>query len=412
MPMRVRIVVFAVCLALAVSGTALTPAPATAATGDASTVFTLTNAQRTKAGLKPLVSDAALDKAAQAWAQQLADSCTFAHSTSSWRAARVATAGWSATGENIAAGHTSASAVVTAWMGSAGHKANILHKGYTGLGVGVARGTCYGLYWVQIFGWSKTAGSPGVGDLDDDFDSDVLALTGDGELVAYRGNGAGGWQGTTTLDSYYWQPDDRLVTLGDFSGDGISDLGRISSDGRFDLFKGTGGGTFAAPVSIGSGWGGLTAVVGGLDYTGDGRTDVLGRTSTGLLYLYRGNGAGGFLAGSTKIGSGWNGMTAILYAGDFNGDTRGDVMARRTDGTLWLYPSTGASTWGATKQIGKGWNGMDAVFSPGDFDGSGKPDVIARKTDGTLMLYRGNGKGGWGAITVIGSGWGAMRQVG
>lgn len=410
--MRVRIVVFAVCLALAVSGAALTPAPATAATGDAATVFSLTNAQRTKAGLKPLVSDPALDRAAQAWAQQLADSCTFTHSTSSWRAARVAAAGWSATGENIAAGHPTASAVVTAWMGSAGHKANILNKGYTGLGVGFATGRCYQTYWVQIFGWSKTAASPGAGDVNGDFDTDVVALTGNGELVAYRGSGTGGWDGSTVVDAYTWLPNDKLVTMGDFSGDGISDLGRIRPDGSFELLKGTGTGSYAGAVRIGSGWGGFTSVIGGIDFNGDRKTDVLARTSTGYLMLYRGNGAGGWISGATKIGSGWNGMTSILYAGDFNGDTTGDVIARRTDGTLWLYPTRTMGGWGTAKKIGSGWNGMTAIFGPGDFDGSGKPDVLARRTDGTLVLYRGNGVGGWGTTSVVGSGWESMVQIG
>lgn len=128
------------------------PAPATAATGNAGSVFTLTNQQRTNAGLRALATDAALDAAAQAWAQHLASTCTFEHSTSSWRSSQTSSAGWVATGENIAAGYSTPSDVVTAWMNSAGHRANILDSRYTGLGVGYAVGPCYGTYWVQIFG--------------------------------------------------------------------------------------------------------------------------------------------------------------------------------------------------------------------------------------------------------------------
>ena len=69
------------------------------------------------------------------------------HSTNQWRSDRLPT-GWRANGENIAYGYGSASAVMSAWMQSPGHKANILNSAYTSIGVGyVASGN----YWVQLF---------------------------------------------------------------------------------------------------------------------------------------------------------------------------------------------------------------------------------------------------------------------
>ncbi len=422
--MRARVLSLAMSLVLGVGAVAVSAAPATAAdhaatvprapvhtaTGDGATVFALTNAQRAKAGLKPLISDLSLDEAAQVWAQQLAKSCTFTHSSSSWRSNRTASAGWASTGENIAWGYTTPSAVVTAWMKSSGHKANILGKSFTGLGVGFASG-CSKTYWVQIFGLSKTARTAGAGDVNGDFNADVLAQDSAGRLLAYRGSGTGGWNGSIVTSSG-WSRDDGLVTMGDFTGDGIADVGRVRANGAFELLKGTGSGTYSTPTRIGKGWGSMTAIVGGADFDGDGRTDVIARTAGGALLLYRGNGAGGWFSGSKKIGSGWGAMTAIFYAGDFNGDGKGDLMARRSDATLWLYPTNGKSGWGAAKRIGTGWRGMTAVFSPGDFDGSGKPDVLARTADGSLILYRGNGKGGWGKISVVGDGWESFEQIG
>ncbi len=64
----------------------------------------------------------------------------------------------SLTAENIAAGQTSAAQVMTNWMDSAGHRANILSAGSAMLGVGCFE--CGGvLYWVQLFA-SGTDASP------------------------------------------------------------------------------------------------------------------------------------------------------------------------------------------------------------------------------------------------------------
>lgn len=387
------------------------PAPAQAAGGVARDVFDLTNAERAKAGLAPLAGNAALDSAAGEWARYLADSCTFAHSSTAWRTERTAPAGWTATGENIAAGQSTPSAVMTAWMNSSGHRANILNARYTGLGVGYATGRCYKTYWVQLF----AIGSPvptlpgGAGDLDSDGSADVLALTSTGDLMLYRGNGASGWKTTSTIRAGWGSS--PFTTLGDFTGDGKPDVAKVESNGDLMLYAGDGSGGLTGPTRIGNGWGAFTQLIGGIDFTGDRRTDIIARTAGGDLILYAGNGRGGFASGKTKIGNGWAAMTSIFAAGDFNGDARGDIIARRPDGRLWLYPTTGRGTWGTARQIGNGWGGFTSVSSAGDFDGNGTQDVLARTSTGALLLYRGNGRGGWLPNVTVGSGWTSMRQI-
>jgi uncharacterized protein YkwD len=58
---------------------------------------------------------------------------------------------FSAAAENIAYGQRTAQAVVTAWMNSPGHKANILSKATTHIGVGAAKKADGTLYWTQMF---------------------------------------------------------------------------------------------------------------------------------------------------------------------------------------------------------------------------------------------------------------------
>lgn len=61
---------------------------------------------------------------------------------------------WRYAGENIAAGYTTARAVVDGWLRSPGHCANLMSKNFKDLGVGYAYGasSTYKHYWVQDFG--------------------------------------------------------------------------------------------------------------------------------------------------------------------------------------------------------------------------------------------------------------------
>lgn len=56
-----------------------------------------------------------------------------------------------AAGENIAQGQATPQVVVTAWMNSPGHRANILSTNFTEIGVGYAAGGPGRHYWTQMF---------------------------------------------------------------------------------------------------------------------------------------------------------------------------------------------------------------------------------------------------------------------
>jgi uncharacterized protein YkwD len=120
-------------------------------------VHDLVNAARLTQGLTPLAYDGALTAAAQSYAQLMASTGCFSHTCPpvTYFVDRVVAAGytpWTYLGENIAAGQQSADEVMQAWMNSPGHRANILSTTYRDIGVGVAYGGPYGIYWVQEFG--------------------------------------------------------------------------------------------------------------------------------------------------------------------------------------------------------------------------------------------------------------------
>ena len=252
--------------------------------------------------------------------------------------------------------------------------------------------------------------SAGVGDLNGDKTSDVLAVRKDGRLLLYPGDGRGKWRASSTPVPGWGTA--TLVPLGDFTGDGRPDIAARRSDGSLWLYRGAGSGTFASPVRVGTGWGSFTALIGGIDFDGDGHTDLIARNRAGYLTLYRGNGKGGWVSERRPvIGSGWRSFSALFAATDFDGDGRPDLIARKTDGTLWLYRMSGTGSWLGARKIGTGWGSFTSVFSPGDFNGDGHSDVLARKRNGELWLYRGNGSGGWSGWSAVGWGWNGMVQI-
>jgi len=122
-------------------------------------VLDLTNAERINAGLQPLVLNPQLAEAAQTYSQVLATTGCFEHDCGDVpdygdRIKLAGYSGWSALGENIAAGYQTPEAVVAGWMASPAHRANILSDKYTEMGVGLVSQVRdqYGIYWAQEFG--------------------------------------------------------------------------------------------------------------------------------------------------------------------------------------------------------------------------------------------------------------------
>jgi FG-GAP-like repeat len=146
------------------------------------------------------------------------------------------------------------------------------------------------------------------------------------------------------------------------------------------------------------------------DWTSQGTVDLMATRTDGTLWVYEGKGNGTVQAG-VKVGGGWAPFTWQGSPGDVNGDRRTDLLARRSDGSLWFYPGKGNGALGAGTRVGGGWNAMTSLATPGDFDLDGRPDVIARRADGSLHLYRTLATGGMVYVRQIGAGWNGMTSI-
>ncbi len=131
-----------------------TPAPTSNSTTSsyANEVLKLVNVERAKAGLTAFTTNSSLTAAANKRAVEIKSS--FSHTRPNGSGFQTVlgeyNVSYRAAGENIAYGQKTPQEVVTAWMNSPGHRANILNGNFSKLGVGVyqSNGT---VYWTQEF---------------------------------------------------------------------------------------------------------------------------------------------------------------------------------------------------------------------------------------------------------------------
>jgi uncharacterized YkwD family protein len=113
----------------------------------------LVNAERAKAGLKPLVLDESLSLKAREKSRDMAKNNYFSHNSPTYGTPfeMMQSMGitYRSAGENIAMGQRSPEAVVEAWMNSEGHRANIMNPNYHITGVDVYEYN--GLLYVAAF---------------------------------------------------------------------------------------------------------------------------------------------------------------------------------------------------------------------------------------------------------------------
>ena len=139
-------------LTTTVKPAAPTTAVTVSTTSDVQAVLALVNKERKAAGLGTVTLYDELCKVADIRAKEITKS--FSHTrpngTNCFTAFKENGITYRYAGENIAYGQKDADAVMTAWMNSAGHRANILSKNFGKIGI-----ACYQYngrkYWVQLF---------------------------------------------------------------------------------------------------------------------------------------------------------------------------------------------------------------------------------------------------------------------
>ncbi|KPI07014.1 hypothetical protein OK074_3946 [Actinobacteria bacterium OK074] len=217
---------------------------------------------------------------------------------------------------------------------------------------------------------------------------------------------------------FYVTPKDTADTAGDVTGDTYPDLFVVDEFNHLRLYNGTANGDIHASVpaahndgkllaadddTYGDYWTDALLTHNGDFLTGDGVQDLVARMSDGRLYVYPGDGYGGvdvskrtevlLPAGAPDPAD----LDQILAAGDIDNDGRPDLLA--TAGTqYWAFLgySGGAFADAVLQNTGTAWTDRDLV-SVGDFNADGEVDLLFRTlSTGRLTLRHGrtNGDGG------------------
>ncbi|MCC8242765.1 hypothetical protein [Saccharothrix luteola] len=140
------------------------------------------------------------------------------------------------------------------------------------------------------------------------------------------------------------------------------------------------------------------------DLTGDGWPDVLARqpdVHSGALWAYTHSGSaqGNVFSAKTLVGTNWNTMNWVGVA-ELTGDTPeyettaeqpADLLARRNDGALLVYPHSGTfngtRTWLDPVVVGTNWNIYEKLMV-GDVDTDGFDDILGvDNADGRAYVY-------------------------
>ncbi|MDQ4110627.1 MAG: FG-GAP-like repeat-containing protein [Actinomycetota bacterium] len=287
--------------------------------------------------------------------------------------------------------------------------------------------------------------------------NDLVGKNAKGYLVRYTGNGAGGFTraGTTRSLSGF----DKLAATGDVNKDGKRDvIGRKS--GALYYFKGSGRGTFGSPIKLATqspSWSSLAQISGYGDFTGDGRGDLIGRDSSNRGWIYPASGSGfgkplgpyadinrtvigavnlvgnslpdlvmksgstlyvkpnsGRVSLAAPVDSGitLTSATALMNAGDWNRDGKGDFLAKMSDGSVRLYRGYGTGKFASPVTIATGLGTVSVIDAVGDVTGDGYPDLMGRTSGGTIKLWPGKGSSKVGASIVMRASASGTRLVG
>ena len=239
--------------------------------------------------------------------------------------------------------------------------------------------------WSPLATWNDVQ----VADFDGDGKADIAGRVASGDWWVSRSTGSvlsaklwGNWSSANTWTN---------VSVGDFNRDGRMDIAGRNNLGEWFVSRSTG--TTPANAAFASAkwgqWSTLTSwsdvQIG--DFNGDGRSDIAGRSSIGQWWVNRSTGT---TFGAAQYYGLWSTNTtwSDVRVADFNGDGRDDILGRTTIGQWWVA-ETAVNASFTMKLLGQrtGPQSQWGEMVVGDFNRDGRADIATRNTvDNTVWV--------------------------
>ncbi|MFC6154457.1 FG-GAP-like repeat-containing protein [Nocardioides yefusunii] len=201
-----------------------------------------------------------------------------------------------------------------------------------------------------------------------------------------------------------------LYPVGDVTGDGYPDLlARRKKDKALVIIRSTGSRSYAPAKKLAGDWSKLRDIVGGVDFDKDGKTDIVFRNTDGNVWVLPGLGNGTFE--SAALGPiAKNTAVSALSTAPLNGTSNPDVLGR-VGKSVVVLKNTGKFELGTPVSLKISMPTATAIVNAGDFNKDGKGDVMAVRENGQLILRTGDGTGGLSKAIVIGSGFTGVTNI-
>ncbi|MDB5482908.1 MAG: peptidase and matrixin and adamalysin [Caulobacteraceae bacterium] len=220
-----------------------------------------------------------------------------------------------------------------------------------------------------------------VGDFNGDGKADILWRNSNGAVGEWLSAPGAGYTGFTMPILASIDPSWTIQGVGDFNGDGLSDLVWRNTNGDAGIWLTTAGGGYT-PIDFGiidNNW----TIQGVGDFNGDGKADLLWRNAaTGQVGEWLSNTGAGYAGFTAPILATIDPSWKIQGVGDFNGDGLSDILWRNTNGDTGVWMTTAGGGYAPVDLgvVDSSWT----VQGVGDFNGDGKADILWRNSNGAV----------------------------